>query len=103
MVKYAQLLQLQRCQNGHTSAAAMLCAVFAALVLLEGKALSADGEVLCVLLLFGCVVLQVRTVAAFGMEQGTVDKYDQALEYPEQVRLMSDEAAGTFCSSNDQL
>lgn len=29
---------------------------------------------------------QVRTVAAFGMEQGTVDKYDRALEYPEQVR-----------------
>jgi ABC-type multidrug transport system fused ATPase/permease subunit len=30
--------------------------------------------------------LQVRTVAAFGMEQGTVDKYDKALEYPEKVR-----------------
>lgn len=31
--------------------------------------------------------VQVRTVAAFGMEQFTVDKYDKALEFPERVRL----------------
>lgn len=30
--------------------------------------------------------VQVRTVAAFGMEQFTVDKYDKALEFPERVR-----------------
>jgi hypothetical protein len=36
-----------------------------------------------------CIPLdvQVRTVAAFGMEQFTVDKYDKALEFPERVRL----------------
>lgn len=33
-----------------------------------------------------CVSLQIRTVAAFGMEQITVDKYDKALELPEKVR-----------------
>lgn len=33
-----------------------------------------------------CVYLQIRTVAAFGMEQITVDKYDKALELPEKVR-----------------
>lgn len=29
--------------------------------------------------------VQVRTVAAFGMEQGTVKKYDQALELSQKV------------------
>lgn len=42
------------------------------------------------MLLCCCVFLQVRTVAAFGMEQGTVDKYDQALEYPERVSPLFD-------------
>lgn len=39
----------------------------------------------CLLRVAALLPTQVRTVAAFGMEQATVASYDRALELPEKV------------------